>query len=320
MTCLKLESPAKVNLHLALLGLREDGFHELAMVMQAIDFCDELTLEPHSGLQLHCEGLELANDHTNLVMRAARLLQKAFPERQLGARIHLRKRIPLKAGLGGGSSNAAATLMGLNQLWALGLAAKELKVYGAKLGSDVPFFIAGGTQLCFGRGERLEPVAKPLGGAVLLNKRMDVSVTTAWAYGICREELARNYLKREQAFCSARQALRRGDMVAALNRGDMATTGHLLCNQMEEVVAAQIPAVRQNLELLRQTPDCCGVSMSGSGPSVFALFATRSAAQAAHQSLASRLRANEIQAWVCGLREDGVRFCRDTGPETGTLP
>ncbi len=309
MTCLKLESPAKVNLHLALLGLRDDGFHELAMVMQAIDFCDELVLEPHSGLQLHCEGLELANDSTNLVMQAAQLLRKAFPEQQLGARIHLRKRIPLKAGLGGGSSNAAATLMGLNQLWGLGLSTEELKVYGAQLGSDVAFFIAGGTQLCFGRGERLEPVVKPAGGAVLLSKRLDVSVTTAWAYGICREELAPCYLKGEQAFCGSRQALRRGEMVAALSRGDMTTAGHLLCNQMEDVVTAQIPAVRQNLELLRQAPDCCGVAMTGSGPSVFALFATVEGALAAHRSLASRLKANDIQGWVCGLRENGVRFC-----------
>ena len=309
MTCLKLESPAKVNLHLAVLGLRDDGFHELAMVMQAIDFCDELMLEPHSGLQLHCEGLEVANDHTNLVMQAAQLLRKAFPQRQLGARIHLRKRIPLKAGLGGGSSNAAATLVGLNKLWALGLPTEELKVYGAQLGSDVPFFIAGGAQLCFGRGERLEPVARPAGGAVLLSKRTDVSVTTAWAYGICREELAPRYLKGEQAFCCCRQALRRGEMVAALNRGDITTVGHLMCNQMEDVVTAQIPAVRQNLELLRQASDCCGVSMTGSGPSVFALFPSMDAARTAHQSLASRLKANEIQAWVCGLREDGVRVC-----------
>ena len=310
MTCLQLESPAKVNLHLALLGLRDDGFHELAMVMQAIDFCDELVLEPHSSLQLHCEGMEdLANDHTNLVMQAAQLLQKAFPEQRLGVRIHLRKRIPLKAGLGGGSSNAAATLMGLNRLWALGLTTEELKMYGARLGSDVPFFIAGGTQLCFGRGERLEPVAKPTGGAVLLGKRMDVSVPTAWAYGICREELAHGYLKGEQAFCCAHQALRRSELVAALNRGDMTTAGHLLCNQMEGVVTAQIPAVRQNLELLRQAPECCGVAMTGSGPSVFALFATMEAARTAHHSLAGRLKANKIQAWVCGLREDGVRFC-----------
>ena len=310
MTCLHLESPAKVNLHLALLGLRDDGFHELAMVMQAIDFCDDLVLELHSGLQLHCEGInDLANNHTNLVMQAAQMLREAFPERQLGARIHLHKRIPLKAGLGGGSSNAAATLMGLNQLWALGLSTEELKVYGGQLGSDVPFFIAGGTQLCFGRGERLEPVAKPPGGAVLLGKRLDVSVPTAWAYGICREELAQGYLKGEQAFCCSRQALRRSEMVAALNRGDLTTAGHLLCNQMEDVVTAQIPAVLQNLELLRQAPDCCGVSMTGSGPSVFALFATMEEARAAHRSLASRLKANEIEAWVCGLREDGVRFC-----------
>lgn len=309
MTCLTLESPAKVNLNLALLGLRDDGFHELAMVMQAVDFCDELVLEPHSGLQLRCEGLELANDHTNLVMQAARLLREAFPERQLEARICLRKRIPLKAGLGGGSSNAAATLMGLNQFWGLGLSTEELQMYGARLGSDVPFFIAGGTQLCFGRGERLEPVAKPPGGAVLLSKRMDVSVPTAWAYGICREELAQRYLKGEQAFCGARQAFRRGEMVAALHRGDMTTAGHLLCNQMEDVVTAQIPAVRQNLELLRQAPDCCGVSMTGSGPSVFALFATMDTARTAHHTLASRLKANGIQAWVCGLREDGIRFC-----------
>jgi len=298
-----------VNLHLALLGLRDDGFHELAMVMQAIDLCDELMLETHSGLQLHCEGAELASDQTNLVMQAALLLRQAFPERQLNARMHLRKRIPVRAGLGGGSSNAAAALVGLNRLWELELSAEELGLYGAQLGSDVPFFMAGGTQLCFGRGERLEPVAKTGGGAVLLGKRVDASVNTAWAYGLCRQELGQGYLRGEQAFCRARQTMRHGEMVAALQRGDFPTVGELLCNQMEGVVTAQVPAVGKSLELLGQIPNCCGVSMSGSGPSVFALFPTMEAAQVTHRSLSGHLKDNGMDSWACGLREDGVRFC-----------
>ena len=309
MTCLRMASPAKINLHLALLGLRDDNFHELAMVMQAIDLADELTFESQEkDVQLTCQGADLATDHSNLIVRAAHLLQEAFPERQRGVRITLRKQIPIGAGLGGGSSNAAAALVGLNQLWQLGLSNQELEMYGAKLGSDVSFFVTGGTQLCFGRGERLEPVVKPPGGAVLLIKPAGVSVPTPWAYGLCREALRDRYVKGEQAFCSRRQALRRSNLVAALAGGDMPAVGDLLSNDMEAVISHQVPAVDKGLTLLQCAARSCGVCMTGSGPTLFALFASLPVAVATHRRLAEQLAAHDMESWVCGLCDRGIRF------------
>lgn len=308
MTCLRLESPAKINLHLALLGLRDDNFHELAMVMQAIDLQDELTLEPlESGIQLTCEGADLATDHNNLIVRAAHLLKDAVPEHQGGVRIRLRKCIPIGAGLGGGSSNAAATLVGLNQLWQLGLSARELEMYGARLGSDVSFFVAGGTQLCFGRGERLEPVESPAGGAVLLVKPAGVSVATPWAYGLCREALRDRYVQGEQAFCRCRQALRRSGLVAALAEGDLAAVGGALNNDMEAVISREVPEVGDGLALLQRSARSCGVSMSGSGPAIFALFPSLAEAAAARSRLDAELTGHDMEAWVCGLCPRGIR-------------
>ena len=308
MTCLRLESPAKINLHLALLGLRDDNFHELAMVMQAIDLRDELIVELlESGIQLTCEGADLATDHNNLIVRAAHLLRDAVPDCPGGARITLRKQIPIGAGLGGGSSNAAATLVGLNQLWQLGLSRQELEMYGARLGSDVSFFVAGGTQLCFGRGERLEPVASPAGGAALLIKPAGVSVATPWAYGLCREALRGGYVQGEQAFCRGRQALRRGRLVAALAEGDLAAVGGALSNDMETVISRQVPEVDDGLALLQRSARSCGVSMSGSGPTLFALFPSLADAAAARSRLDAELTVHDMEAWVCGFCPGGVR-------------
>lgn len=144
---------AKVNLTLEILSKRADGFHEIQSVLQTIDIYDSLFLEPAPDLVLE-EGVPGLPPEDNLVMRAARLLQKETGTEK-GARLRLRKRIPVAAGLGGGSSDAAATLRGLNRLWGLGLDTPRLEGMAAQLGSDVPFFIRGGTALVQGRGEVL---------------------------------------------------------------------------------------------------------------------------------------------------------------------
>ncbi|MSQ33157.1 MAG: 4-(cytidine 5'-diphospho)-2-C-methyl-D-erythritol kinase [Dehalococcoidia bacterium] len=153
---LVLPAYAKLNLTLEVLGRRPDGYHEVRSVLQTIDLHDTLTLEPASTLDLHCDRSELQGDD-NLVLQAARLLQK-MAGGSPGARITLHKRIPLAAGLGGGSSDAAAALLGLNRLWGLGLAAGDLAPLAAQLGSDVPFFLQGGTALVEGRGEVVVPL------------------------------------------------------------------------------------------------------------------------------------------------------------------
>ena len=154
-----IETPAKVNLTLEVLGKRNDGYHEIASVMQAINLCDRLTFSIADDLSLITDtpGLDTKD---NLVYRAASLLNDKTGV-SAGAEIHLCKGIPVAAGLGGGSSDAAATLLGLNRLWGLHLARDELEELAAQLGSDVPFFLAGGAALAEGRGERITPLPSP---------------------------------------------------------------------------------------------------------------------------------------------------------------
>lgn len=304
---LKVEAPAKVNLHLEVLGLREDGFHELAMVMQTIDLVDELQLWPTAdgAISLSCDQPELPTDGSNLIVKAAELLRMRAGLPELGARIHLRKRIPVGAGLAGGSSDAAAALVGLNALWGLGFGDAELQAMAARLGSDVPFCLPGGTQLCFGRGERLEALASPQAAtlALLLIKHAGTSVSTPWAYGRCREQWGRSYLAGEEAFERRRDALRRGPLVHALRQG-----GNLppLRNDLQAVVEPELPSVREGLVLLRRLPRTLAVAMSGSGPSLFALFADLNQARSAQTNLAPELEIAGFASWACGFRPRGA--------------
>ena len=154
-----IEAPAKVNLTLEVLGKREDGYHEIASVMQAISVFDTLTFLPSDEIKVLAE-IEDLETQDNLVYRAAMLVRETSGV-STGAEIRLDKQIPLAAGLGGGSSDAAATLLGLDRLWSLGLGEEELKVLAAQLGSDVPFFVTGGIALVGGRGERVSNVKTP---------------------------------------------------------------------------------------------------------------------------------------------------------------
>jgi 4-diphosphocytidyl-2-C-methyl-D-erythritol kinase len=307
MADLCVRAPAKINLHLEVLGLRPDGFHELAMVMQSIDLADTLRLRPTADarISLRCDRADLPTDGSNLIVRAGELLRSrsGFPE--LGAEIVLEKRIPIGAGLAGGSSNGAAALVGLNALWGLGFDAETLQAMAAELGSDMPFCLDGGTQLCFGRGERLEPVelAEPLRLAVLLIKHPEVSVSTPWAYGRCRAMRGDFYLQGEDDFAQRRQALRQGPLLQALHRGAALPA---LRNDLQAVVEPEVETVRQGLALLRQAEGPLAVAMSGSGPSLFALFASLAAAEAAHAGLASQLEQAGLEAWCCGFSNRGV--------------
>src|SRR5438477_1435976 len=152
----RLKSPCKVNLLLNILGKRADGFHELETVMHPIDLCDELVLRTgRQGVQLTCSNPELPKDSGNLVFRAATAFRETAGIRE-GVQIHLEKRIPLAAGLGGGSSNAATTLLGLNELFGKVLPPKVLEEIAAALGSDIPFFLQTKPALGIGRGEKIE--------------------------------------------------------------------------------------------------------------------------------------------------------------------
>jgi len=225
MADLCVRAPAKINLHLEVLGLRPDGFHELAMVMQSIDLADTLRMRPSADgqISLRCDRSDLPTDGTNLIVRAGELLRARSGFVELGAEVVLEKRIPIGAGLAGGSSNGAAALVGLNALWGLGFRTEALHAMAAELGSDVPFCLDGGTQLCFGRGERLEKLElpAPLDLAVLLVKHPEVSVSTPWAYGRCKALRGDFYLQEEGDFGQRREALRKGPLLQALCLGTL---------------------------------------------------------------------------------------------------
>jgi 4-diphosphocytidyl-2-C-methyl-D-erythritol kinase len=307
-------APAKINLHLEVLGLRPDGYHELAMLMQAIDLTDQIHLQDRDDgvISLRCDRADLSVGPDNLVVRAAETLRAHGGQGHRGAEILLEKRIPVGAGLAGGSSDAAATLVGLDALWRLHTPPAELAALAAELGSDVPFCLAGGAQLCFGRGERLEPCPQapaPLG--VLLVKHPEASVSTPWAYGRCREWRGDFYLSHEADFEQRRQALRQNPLLEAL-RGERAFPP--LRNDLQAVVAPEVPSVAEALALLQGAPGALVVAMSGSGPTVFALFPSLEAAERAQGALAEPLGAAGLESWCCGLRSSGATLW-EPGPQ-----
>mgnify|MGYP001444682081 FL=1 len=304
---LTVTAPAKVNLHLEVLGLRSDGFHELAMVMQSIDLADclQFTNTADAQITLTCDDLSLSTGADNLVLKAAELLRARSGFGELGVSMHLQKRIPIGAGLAGGSSDGAAALVGLNTLWGLGHTPAALESMAAELGSDMPFCVAGGTQLCFGRGELLESVAPTTEGlAVLLVKDPLVSVSTPWAYQRCKEISGTNYLQGEMAFEQRRQALREAPWLQPLRAGCPPP----LRNDLQVVVAPETKAVQASIQLLQELPNALAVAMSGSGPSCFALFRDQDQCDQAAADLAPKLKTAGLSAWACSLRSDGVRI------------
>jgi len=268
-----LESPAKINLFLEVLGKRPDGYHELVTVMQRVSLHDVLTLEPRpSGIEITCSDPSIPTDEGNLVWRAADALRRRAGGRW-GCRVHIEKRIPAGAGLGGGSSNAATALAGLNGLFHLGLSRETLCQIAAGLGSDVPFFLDGPTAVCRGRGELVEPLACPhVLHYVLLLPGLHVS--TAEVYGRLAQSLTPCH-KDGTVF------------IRTLLRGRPDAIGRELFNRLETPAFDMRPQLAQ---LSRQMTrlGACGTLMSGSGSTLFALC--RDSAHAAE--LAYALSAN----------------------------
>ena len=299
MSSLSLRAPAKINLHLEVLGLRNDGFHELSMVMQTLDLADELTVDsaPAGQVSLRCSDPQLPVDGSNLIVKAAELLRRHYGRPELSAQLSLSKHIPIGAGLAGGSSDGATALLLLNRYWDLQLSAAELQALAAQLGSDVAFCLQGGTQLCFGRGERLEPIQRVAQPAVLLIKNPNVSVSTPWAYGLCKERLGSSYLESEVEFEQRRQALRQSPLLGWLQGEQLQLQP--LRNDLQQVVAPENDSVQKGLALLASAGEPLQVAMSGSGPSLFALYRDQPAAAAAQSALAPALAENGFEYWIC---------------------
>jgi 4-diphosphocytidyl-2-C-methyl-D-erythritol kinase len=175
-----LLSFAKINLGLRVIGRRSDGYHELCTTFQTVSLADEISFAPADELRLTCSDPQIPVGAGNLIIEAARMLQERFAIRS-GASIHLTKRIPTAGGLGGGSSNAAVALLGLTRLWELQADAEELHDLASALGSDVPYFLVGGTALGTGRGTEIEPLPE-IEAKKLLIVTPDVSVSTREAF------------------------------------------------------------------------------------------------------------------------------------------
>jgi len=272
----KIRAPAKINLYLRVVGKRPDGYHLIDTVMLPISLYDEIEIRKLKTdgrrarevppITVTCDHPQVPGGKRNLVFRAAELIMKTAQLEQPVA-IHIRKKIPVGAGLGGGSSDAAATLVGLNRLFHLGYAKRKLEKLGLVLGADVPFFIARRPARARGIGERLTPLKQlPVFWLVVLYPGFPVS--TAWAYGQLRPKLTKPKVN-----TSITSSLRR-----------FAKLRELLVNDLEAVTIAGYPRIGTLKEHLRRE-GADGVVMSGSGSSVFGVFAARRKASRAFRRL-----------------------------------
>ena len=260
---LKVEGKAKINLTLDILGKRPDGYHEVAMIMQSLALHDTVTLEKmREGIDLSLNLSWMKPDETNLAWKAAALIQERCGVKG-GVRMHLTKRIPVAAGLAGGSADAAAVLRGMDKLYGLGLSDEELCSLGAELGSDIPFCIMGGTMLATGRGEVLTRLFDmPETWVVLAKPR--VSVSTAWAYQNYDEQGAERHPD--------------NDLVEKkIISQDLKAMAPLLCNVLESVTIKKYEVIERYKKLMVEKGALVSM-MSGSGPTVFGLAAKKSEA------------------------------------------
>ena len=305
-----LIAPAKINLYLEILGLRRDGYHELAMVLQTIDLADYIELHANGtdNIRLHCNHPEVPQDKTNLAYRAALLMKQEFPEAFAkfgGVDIDIDKRIPVAAGLAGGSTNAAAVLVGLDLMWHIGLTLSELQELAAQLGSDVPFCISGGTAIATGRGDILSPLPDLDNLYVILAKYRSLAVSTPWAYTTYREQFGDTYACDTSSMETRSVKINSGSLVSAIAHKDNAKIGQSLYNDLERVVLPAYPQVA-NLRETFQSKDVLGTMMSGSGPTVFALAESDTQAEQIKNQVQTAIANPDLNLWVTKVRPTGI--------------
>lgn len=270
----ELKARAKINLTLDVLRKRPDGYHEVEMIMQTIDLADSVILhEAPEGVVVTTDHPLLAAGESNIAYKAARLMLEKFSVRK-GIKIHIAKSIPVAAGLAGGSTDAAAVLLGLNKIWGLGLSLEELAGLGAQIGSDVPFCVIGGTVLAKGRGEILTPLPGVSEMWLVLAKPA-LEVSTAEVY---------------KNFDPAKVERRPDTEVAvkAIYAGDIKRLLENLANVLESVTLSKYPEVSRVKEAMVAV-GISSVLMSGSGPTVFGIVESRAVAEQKARALQQRL-------------------------------
>jgi len=277
LPAITLTCPAKINLFLTIQGKRPDGYHDLGTLFQTLDFGDTLQAEPWDRVELRgAEGIP-GNIRDNLILKAVALLQNRYSDRMgpgRGILFTLTKHLPFGAGLGGGSSNGAIALILANRIWGLSLKPQELHELGCELGSDVPFFLQGGTAFGEGRGEMLTPAPKPFPFHVVVATPA-CQVETAWAY---------------QNLGPAKSPDRWHDFKAQYSAhcGEPAFYSQLH-NDFEEPIAAHFPEIQRVREILRSFKPVKAM-LTGSGASLFALFTLESDAKACLEAVQPHCR------------------------------
>jgi 4-diphosphocytidyl-2-C-methyl-D-erythritol kinase len=253
-----LRACAKVNYALEVRGLRGDGYHEISSVLQSVSLADELEIERSTGgfeLSFEPEGVEIGPVEENTVYKAWALLWETSGH-ELPTRIRLHKKIPAGAGLGGGSADAAAVLVGMNELFDLGLDAEQLRTIGARIGADVPFCLSGGTALAQGVGEILTPLPAPPAHHLIIAKP-ERGADTGGIY--------RAYDERDAGIASADQ------VVASLRSGSLTELARAVGNDLEPVTTGLVPEVAAHKwEMLRA--GALGAAMTGTGTAVYGIF------------------------------------------------
>ncbi|MBT0666083.1 4-(cytidine 5'-diphospho)-2-C-methyl-D-erythritol kinase [Geobacter pelophilus] len=264
----ELSAPAKVNYRLDVLSKRPDGYHDLRMIMQRVDLCDtiRINLTGSTGITVTCNRNSVPDGPENIAWRAAKAVLD-LSQKPVGVAIDIDKKIPVAAGLGGGSSDAATVLMGLNNLLELGLSTEQLMEIGVTLGADVPFFIFGDTSIAEGIGEKLTRIEKiPRPWIVLVNP--NVHVSTAWVYKNLQLTIGKDVNTMPNFF----------DNIAELCA--------VLGNDLESVTISRFPVIRDIKNLLIQYGAAASL-MSGSGPTVFGIFEDEAAAREAAKKIAT---------------------------------
>lgn len=292
MKAIKLKACGKINWVLDVISKRPDGYHDVEMIMQSVNLYDTITItETDSGIRLNTNWDFIPQEEKNIAYKAAKLVMDRVGVNR-GADIYLHKNIPVAAGLGGGSADAAAVLMGLNRLWSLGLSDMELLGIALSLGADVPFFVLGGTAIARGIGEKLTPIT-PLKDVLMLIVKPDFGVSTAQVYSM----LDLNIINRRPDFTR---------MVDALRNRNVREIGKNLCNVLEQVVCAMHPEISEIKHEMMHN-GALGSLMSGSGSAVFGIFEDRTHAEGLYKTFRERY----VQSYLTYTSGDSINIIEE---------
>ena len=275
----EIKAFAKINLGLDVVRRLENGYHEVKMVMQTVGIYDVLTLEKTGeGIVVSTDSGELPTDENNLIYKAAKLMQERYDIKE-GVRIHLQKNIPIAAGMAGGSTDAAATLKGMNELFNLGVSQQELQEIGVKIGADVPYCVMGGTALAEGIGEKLTAL-QPAPECIVLVAKPDINVSTKYVY----EHLDAAGVQKHPDIDGMVEAIAEGSLQGVVDRME---------NVLESVTVPAYPVIDT---IKRRMKELGAVNslMSGSGPTVFGIFTEKALAEKAYEQIKEEQLAKQV--------------------------